>query len=120
MSPLKPLSKGAQGELLAKKYLQNKGYKFITANFSSIFGEIDLIFQDDIILVFVEVKTRLSDRYGAPEEAVTSRKLNHLIKTAEYFLVKYPNFGRAFRLDVVAIDVTGIDPVIRHLKNVTS
>ena len=70
--PQKPLQKnqklklGNQGELLAKKHLQNKGYTFLEKNYRTKFGEIDLIFQSKNTVVFVEVKTRTKLDQGLP------------------------------------------------------
>ena len=113
------LPKGKQGENRAKQFLISTGYRFVAQNFHCRLGEIDLIFLDKNILVFVEVKTRWSSEYGSPEEAVTPRKLKSLLKTIDYFITRYPKSPKALRLDVIAIDLTGSDPVIRHLQNVT-
>ena len=116
-------SLGNLGENLALKHLQkNKGYKFIERNFRSKFGEIDLILQDKDVLVFVEVKTRFSQSFGNPEEAVTPWKIRSIIKTAQYFSLKHPKLPESIRIDVVAID---LDPKkekllnLRHFKNIT-
>jgi len=85
-------------------------------------GEIDLIFQDKDILVFVEVKTRFSPLFGNPEEAVTKSKIRSIIKTAQCFKLKNPKLSDSLRIDVVAID---LDPKkekalrLRHIENIT-
>lgn len=115
-------SLGRLGENLAAKYLQNKGYQFIERNFRCKFGEIDLIFQDNNILVFVEVKTRFSKSFGSPEEAVTPHKLKSIIKTGQYFKLLHPELPDALRIDVVAIDLDRKEEKLlslRHIKNVT-
>jgi putative endonuclease len=120
---MKRKSLGNLGENLALKYLQkNKGYRFVARNFRSKFGEIDLIFLDKKILVFVEVKTRFSESFGNPEEAVTPWKINAIIKTAQYFKLKNPKLPDSLRIDVVALD---LDPQnekllnLKHFENVT-
>jgi len=113
---------GNLGENLALKYLKNKGYKFIERNFRSKFGEIDLIFQDKETLVFVEVKTRFSQSYGDPEEAVTPAKIRFLIKTVQYFKLKNPKLPDSLRIDVIAIDLDRKKEKLlhlRHIKNIT-
>ena len=68
------LRRGELGERVAKKHLQQLGLKYLTANFRSERGEIDLIFRDDDCLVFVEVKTRSSEEWSRPAAAVDARK----------------------------------------------
>lgn len=114
---------GKLGENLAKKLLLNKGYKFIEQNFRSRFGEIDLIFQDEDTLVFVEVKTRYSDEYGIPEEAVTKYKIRSIARTGDYFKLLNPEYPESLRIDVVAIEINPSTlrlKAIRHLISVTS
>jgi len=72
---LPPKKLGDQGEVAARRLLENKGYRFLTGNFRTKFGEIDLIFQDREELVFVEVKARTKSEQGLPEEAVNRYKL---------------------------------------------
>lgn len=98
---------GTQGEDYAVKLLRAKGYKILTRNFRSKFGEIDIVAQEGDTLVFIEVKTRWSDKFGAPEEAVTSRKLFKIKKTAEYFSLTHPTLPKKLRIDVVAIEIEG-------------
>src|SRR5882757_2813793 len=73
---------GELGERAAKKHLKQLGLKFLTANFESDRGEIDLIFRDDDCLVFVEVKTRSSEDWVRPAAAVNKRKRRLLCQTA--------------------------------------
>ncbi len=112
---------GARGEQLALAYLRKQGYKFLDRNYSCPFGEIDLIFLDRKTLVFVEVKTRWSLKYGTPQEAVTKRKLQSIITTGKLFSKIHPNLPESLRLDVVAIEVSGDGSLrsLRHIKNIT-
>lgn len=114
------ISSGHAGEDYAVKLLRDKGYKILTRNFRSRFGEIDIVAIDGRELVFVEVKTRWSKKFGNPEESVTPLKLRHLIKTAEYFKLMNPQTPDVMRFDVVATEIRD-DQVIdaRILKNVT-
>src|SRR5689334_8851705 len=77
---------GEQGELAARKHLQAAGLKFLTANFKSSRGEIDLIFRDGDCLVFVEVKTRSSDGWTRPSKAVNARKKSALTRCSLDYL----------------------------------
>ena len=67
---------GKIGENEAKKYLLNKGYKILEQNYHARFGEIDLIALDEWQneIVFVEVKTRYTNRFGYPEDFVNQKK----------------------------------------------
>ncbi len=65
---------GKKGEKLVEKYLKDRGYTLLKRNFRTPFGEADLIMQDGDEIVFVEVKTRLSEEFGAPKEAVGREK----------------------------------------------
>jgi len=98
-------SLGKLGEKYAELLLQEKGYKVIDRNVRSRFGEIDLIAIDKDTLVFVEVKTRWSSRFGSPEEAVTPKKLQKIKRTAEYFSLTQPKLPKKLRIDVVAIEI---------------
>lgn len=76
---------GRDGETAAEKYLEGKGYHFLTRNFKRTHGEIDLIMEDGETLVFIEVKSRTNRRYGEPKEAVTPFKQQHIRYTAKAF-----------------------------------
>ncbi|MCK4741179.1 MAG: YraN family protein, partial [Anaerolineales bacterium] len=60
---------GEWGEAEARRYLETMGYVFVDRNYRAQEGEIDLVMQDGDIVVFVEVKTRTSNKFGAPEES---------------------------------------------------
>lgn len=120
MAHVSTRASGIVGEESAIDYLQGKGYKIIGKNFRSRFGEIDIIALEDGALVFVEVKTRWSNKYGTPEEAVTPQKIRSIIKTADYYKLLHPNTPNLMRIDVVAIDAIDADVTgIRLIKNVT-
>lgn len=110
-------SLGNLGENLGLKYLQNNGYQFIERNFRSKFGEIDLIFLDGQTLVFVEVKTRLSETFGSPEEAVNQLKLRSIIKTAQFYLLFHHQESISWRIDLMAVDLK--KKTITHYQNIT-
>lgn len=109
---------GFAAEALARSFLEDKGYRFIEANFKAPFGEIDLIFLDGEQVVFVEVKARQDISLGDPEQAVNRRKLNKLMKLAEFYLQEHPEYVLG-RIDVVGISYETIPPVIEHFENVT-
>jgi len=112
------LRRGRQGELAAKKYLQQAGLKFLTANFRTPHGEIDLIFRDGAELVFVEVKTRSSETWTRPAAAVNARKRRLLSQTALVYLHRLKNPRVTVRFDIVEVLLAnGAVGEIRHLPN---
>ena len=111
---------GPRGEKLARKYLKQTGLKILAANYRCPAGEADLIVLDktaDTIAV-VEVKTRSSDRYVAPESAVTSEKQRRLRRIAQYYLSTNNTGELGVRFDVVSIVIRpGEKPEIRHIPD---
>ena len=104
------------GELQATEYLENLGYKIICNNFRCIQGEIDIIAKDGEELVFVEVKTRSSMKYGEAKEAVDKNKQKHIYNSAKYYLYKN-NMETAFvRIDVIEIYLRNNFVKINHIK----
>lgn len=110
---------GARGETIARNFLEAKGYQFLDANFRCHYGEIDLIFKDGGTVVFVEVKTRKYLAQGLPEEAVTPRKLSHISRVGQFYLIAQNLLDKPARIDVVAIEMITNPPTIRHLQNVS-
>ena len=76
---------GRQGEELTCKYLKQHGYKIIERNYKTPFGEADIIALQGDTYCFVEVKTRASDRFGVPAEAVDDKKQKRYRQIAGYF-----------------------------------
>jgi putative endonuclease len=96
---------GNFGEDIAVKILQSKGYKIVQRNYRCKLGELDIIAEKNDYLVFIEVKTRWTDKFGKPEEAVDKRKLAKLYRMVEYYLTKTKITNRKIRLEVVALDI---------------
>ena len=115
------LRRGALGERAAKKHLQKLGLKFLTANFRSARGEIDLIFREQDCLVFIEVKTRSSEEWARPADAVDARKKKLLSQTALDYLKLLKNPPVKFRFDIVEVLLAdGAVREVRHLPNTFS
>lgn len=93
---------GNAGEKIAVGYLKKNKYKIIETNFTAGKGEIDIIALKKGVTVFVEVKTRSSQEYGAAAEAVTYTKRKKIIETATRYIVK-KNPKTAFRFDVIEV-----------------
>ena len=95
---------GKKGEEEALHYLQKKGYEILEQNYRWGRGEIDIICRKKNRIIFVEVKTRLSFRYGDPVEAVDRRKQKQIIRIAERYLVEKRLYGKAdCRFDVITL-----------------
>lgn len=106
---------GSCYETAARFYLENKGYRFLEANFRIRSGEIDLIMEDGGTLVFVEVKYRSGGAFGRGEEHVDRRKQQTIIRVAEYYLLREGLYERCpCRFDVVSIDGSG---KVTHYEN---
>jgi putative endonuclease len=112
------LRRGKLGERAAKKHLQRLGLKFLTANFRSARGEIDLVFRDADCLVFVEVKTRSSEDWVRPAAAVNAHKRRRLSQTALDYLKLLKNPPVKIRFDIVEVLLQdGKVREVRHLPN---
>jgi putative endonuclease len=111
---------GRIGQNFAEKYLRGLGYKIIAKNFNTRWGEIDIIAKDGDCFVFVEVKTRRDQRFGAPEEAVTKTKQRHLLAAAQIYLSKIFHLNDQWRVDVIALTGDGVNFVVNHIKNAVS
>jgi putative endonuclease len=112
------LRRGKLGERAAKKFLRRQGLKFLTANFRSARGEIDLIFRDGDCLAFVEVKTRSSEEWTRPAAAVNAQRRRRLSQAALDYLRLLKNPPVKIRFDIVEVLLTdGKVHEIRHLPN---
>lgn len=112
------LQYGVLGERAAKKHLKRQGLKFLTANFRSGRGEVDLVFRDSDCLVFVEVKTRSSEEWVRPAAAVNKERRQRLTRAAlDYLrLLKNPQVKLRFDIVEVLLDAGAVREV-RHLPN---
>jgi putative endonuclease len=112
------LRHGILGERAARTHLRRAGLKFLTANFKSDRGEIDLVFRDADCLVFVEVKTRSSEEWVRPAAAVDAEKRRHLSLAALDYLRQLGNPPIKVRFDIVEVLLAdGQVREVRHLPN---
>ena len=98
--------RGKRAEKQALFFLISKGFSLVARNYSSRYGEIDLIVQSRTHIVFVEVKMRNDTRHGTPQEYVTLKKQEKIILTSQQFLQQYPTY----RSHQPRYDVVGITP----------
>lgn len=96
------IDSGKHGEHLAVDYLKAEGYEIIAVNWRYKYWEVDIIARDGIYLVFVEVKSRSGDRYGAPSDFVDIKKQRNLIQAAEEYL-ELINYQGEIRFDIVSV-----------------
>ncbi len=108
---------GKNGEDLAVHYLKKQGYTIVVRNYRQRIGEIDIIARDGECLVFVEVKTRRTGRYGSPFEAVDNRKQIQISKVALEYMTRYKFDDVEARFDVVAVQFDGHAPKVELMKN---
>ena len=111
---------GRMGEDAAVLYLKKQGYKILEQNYRTKSGEIDIIAKDGEDLVFVEVKTRSSEQFGTPAEAVTYYKKQSMVNSAKWYIAKYPT-ELNIRFDIVEVfgtfDGSGFEcEKINHIK----
>ena len=108
---------GQTGESLAAWYLKKSGYKILEQNYRTPLGEIDIIAKEKKTIVFVEVKSRQSFRYGNPKWAVTPQKQRKISMVALQYLKSTRLMDARARFDVVAITSNRDEPQIEIVKN---
>lgn len=109
---------GAQWEKAAESFLRSHGLRLLERNFSSRFGEIDLIMEDEKTVVFVEVKYRYSSDHGSGAEAVTFHKQGRISRTAAWYLAKNPHRAEQIcRFDVISMNPQKTDKGIDWIKS---
>lgn len=99
----KRIALGKRGENISVKFLKKQGYKIMERNYRCSLGEIDIVAKDKNILCFVEVKTRETEEYGLPEEAIDWRKQKKLTKVALTYLKEKKIYKQDLRFDVVSV-----------------
>jgi len=107
---------GKKGEEISVDFLREKGYKILKRNYRFGHKEIDIVARDKNTVVFVEVKTGRSKRFGEPFEKVGTFKQRKLIEAAKDFIQKSEIKDCDFRFDVISVDLTG-DRKIEHIEN---
>ncbi len=109
---------GIWGEGIAADWLTEHGCEVIARNIRTPYGEIDIVARRGDVTLFVEVKTRTSDRMGLPEISVTPRKQQHMLAAAEYYAAEFEIDH--WQIDVISIEGrpgAGAKPVVTHFEN---
>ena len=107
---------GNKGEMLASRFLLDKGYAVHHHNWRSGHKEIDIIAQQRNVLVFVEVKSRTSEEYGNAYDAVDDKKIRLLISAAQSYIRKY-NIDLKFRFDIITVIGNSEPYRIEHIED---
>jgi putative endonuclease len=107
---------GNKGEMLASRFLLDKGYAVHHHNWRSGHKEIDIIAQQRNVLVFVEVKSRTSEEYGNAYDAVDDKKIRLLISAAQAYIRKY-NIDLKFRFDIITVIGNSEPYRIEHIED---
>lgn len=110
------IEQGSTAEEAARRHLEQQGLKLIERNYVCRVGELDLIMQDGVYLVFVEVRSRQDSRYGTPAETVTRAKQKRLVRAAAYYLQRR-RINPPCRFDVIAISQTGDSLDLQWIKD---
>jgi len=98
-------SLGRCGEEFAAAFLAGRGYRVLAVNYRKKFGELDIVADEGGEIVFVEVKTRSSARFGHPLESVTAAKRKRMVRAALAWLAENGQEDRHCRFDAIAVTV---------------
>lgn len=108
---------GDYGEDLSKKYLITKGYTILACNYKTKLGEIDIIGSKKETIIFIEVKTRRTNSFGLPREAVNYKKQMVLKKLAQQYIQYKSLKNMNFRFDVIEVIIKNEKYDINHIEN---
>lgn len=108
---------GNVGERLAAESLQIKGYEILGRNYRSKWGEIDIVAKINNTVVFVEVKTKTTDKFGEPWEMVNHWKVEQVKRMGEVWCREFGWEGRV-RMDVIGVWLNDNEPRIEHWESV--
>jgi len=111
---------GKAGERFARDLLRGKDYQILVTNYRTRLGEIDIVAKKDEVFVFVEVKARVSTKFGKPYEAVTAHKFQKMKMMAEIFSQNFSLANAKKRIDVISVELAGDLTIknIDHFENV--
>lgn len=94
---------GHAGELAALEFLKKHGYRILETNARTPFGEIDIVAKKKGIIIFVEVKSRITSSLGPPYLSVTKAKERHIVKNALCYLKRHRSLESSWRIDIVSV-----------------
>jgi len=107
---------GKWGEDTAAEYLAEHGYEIVKRNARTPYGEIDIVARQGDVTIFVEVKTRTSNKMGLPEESITPRKREHMLAAADHYAAEHEIDH--WQIDVISIEgKPGTIPKITYFES---
>ncbi len=106
---------GREGEALAAKYLQERGWRIRERNYRYSRAEIDIIASHGNLMIFVEVKMRTGTGFGMPEDFVDEKKAQNVMEAAEHYISE-KGWRGDIRFDIIAI-LKGKSMEIRHFED---
>ena len=107
---------GKYGEAIALSFLKKKGYGILHTNWRYSRAEVDIIAKKNDVIVFIEVKSRSSQDFGAPEESVSFQKQSLLTKAANAYLEEY-NLDLEVRFDIITVLKQSDNYTINHIED---
>jgi putative endonuclease len=110
---MKTRATGLLGEKLAQDFLKGRGYQLVETNYRSLDGEVDIIASKDDCLVFIEVRSKSSRKFGTPEESVTQRKKQKLVLVAQAYVQTHDIQESSWRIDFIAVEVDNSGKAVR-------
>jgi putative endonuclease len=115
----KHLEVGKEGEIIARKYLEEKGYKILEQNYKTRYAEIDLVAKLGDRLKFIEVRTKTGEMYGTPEETIGFKKMRKLLWNAESY-VSFKKWKGPYDIDAICVVLRYNNAVerINHYENI--
>ena len=111
---------GEFGELVAERWLRQRGWRLVQRRFRNGHRDIDLVVEHDGVVAFVEVKARRGDTFGDPVAAVNWKKQKELGRSARVWIARHGRKDEAYRFDVVGVLVDGERVRIRHVEDAFS
>ncbi len=111
---------GKNGEQMSCLYLLINNYYILNRNFNTYYGEIDIIARDmnKEEYVFIEVKSRTTNNYGRPSDAINDIKIERIIKSSKYYIYLNNLWNKKIRYDVIEVYIKGKEYYINHIKNI--
>jgi putative endonuclease len=107
---------GDDAEGLAAEHFERCGYRVVARNYMTQAGEVDLVVEKGIALVFVEVRFRRSIAFGAPADTVTPSKQRRVVLAALDYVTRRGQMSRLIRFDVVSVRRTREGPRLEHIE----
>lgn len=107
---------GKSGEDAAVRYLEDNGYKILHRNWSRGSFELDIVARYGDELVVLEIKTRSSNEFSNPEDAVTKKKINHIVAATDFY-IKYYQIDLPVRFDIIAVLGKEFPFTIDHIED---